>query len=164
MKRFYVFLFLVLAFLLVLSLSKHFLITTLANGQVLGSLTETPPIAQILPLESSSSPILTPDEVFALYPVLRRISACESTGSPNGLPRQFLANGSPLWGNDPTTGKPIKRDVGIFQLNTWVWAAKAKTMGLDIVNSADDNATFAEWLYEQQGTSPWNPSKGCWAQ
>src|SRR5580704_5631935 len=71
-------------------------------------------------------------QILADNPVLRRVSACESTGNPDGTPRQFNADGSPLWGNDPTTGKPIQRDLGEFQINTWVWERTAEKVGDDL--------------------------------
>ena len=42
-------------------------------------------------------------------PVLKRIAACESTGNPNAVPRQFNRDGAPL-GETIRTGKPIVRD------------------------------------------------------
>ena len=74
---------------------------------------------------------LTAAEILQNYPILEHIAACESTGNPNGTPRQFNTNGSPLWGNDAKTGKPIMRDVGIFQINTWAHADELKKLGLD---------------------------------
>lgn len=120
----------------------------------LDSLTQPLPIAPKVPLAATFNP-------FAGYPLLERISACESTGDPNGTPRQFLADGSVLWGNDPTTGKPIKRDLGILQINTYVWGSLAAKMGDDLYTEAG-NAAFGKWLFATYGSSPWNASKGCW--
>jgi hypothetical protein len=111
-------------------------------------------IASEMPLAASLSP-------FAGYPLLERISACESTGNPNGIPRQFLADGSILWGNDPKTGQPIKRDEGILQINTWVWGPLALKMGDDLATE-DGNVAFGKYLYETYGTGPWTASEGCW--
>ena len=97
-----------------------------------------------------------------LPPVLERVAACESTGDPNGTPRQFNNDGTPLWGNDPTTGKPVMRDVGIFQINTWVHADELKKLGLDVVHSEADNETYALILYRRNGLKDWAASKGCW--
>ena len=93
------------------------------------------------------------------YAILRRICAVESTGDRHAEPRQFNSDGSPLWGNDPRTGKSIKRDVGACQENSWVWKAKAQSMKLDIINSLADNVTFAKWLFDREGSKPWNSSK-----
>jgi hypothetical protein len=101
-------------------------------------------------------------QIYAEVPVLREIAACESTGSKTGQPRQFLPNGDVLWGNDPKTGQPIKRDVGELQINTWVWGKEAAGMDLDIVNSEHDNVYFGYLLYEKYGEQPWSASEGCW--
>lgn len=111
----------------------------------------------------------TISQIYALAPILRTIAACESTGSPTGQPRQFLANGSPLWGeeNDPTTGKVIivQRDVGELQINTWAHAEEIKKLGLDVIGSEADNVYYGYLLYQQSGTVPWNASKKtCWGQ
>lgn len=105
---------------------------------------------------------LTAAEVYKKVPELRSIFACESAGDKEAAPRQFNANGSILWGNDPKTGKPIMRDVGEAQINTWVWGKDAAALGLDLKNSENDNVYFGYVLYEKYGLSPWNPSKSCW--
>lgn len=95
---------------------------------------------------------------------MERIAACESTGNPNGRPRQFNADGSVLWGNDPATGKPIERDCGQWQINTKAHAAELKKLGLDVCHSQADNEAYAMILYERNGTRDWNASVGCWSQ
>jgi hypothetical protein len=100
--------------------------------------------------------------LYAAYPTLRRIAACESTGSPDGIPRQFNDDGSILWGNDPKTGQPIHRDMGELQINTWVWASTAQKMGLDLKTEAG-NFAFGVFLYQKYGTAPWTASAGCWS-
>jgi hypothetical protein len=110
---------------------------------------------------------LTPDTgsfPFAGYPVLERIAACESEGSPTAIPRQFHSDGSILWGNDPKTGKPIMRDVGILQINTWAHAEEIVAMHLDVISSETDNIKFGEYLYNKYGTQPWTASEGCWGK
>ena len=72
-----------------------------------------------------------------------------------------MPDGSVLWGNDPTTGKPIKRDEGILQINTWVWGKLAASMGDDLATEAG-NTAFGKYLFDKYGSAPWNPSKGCW--
>jgi hypothetical protein len=109
---------------------------------------------QNLALDETSS-------LFAGYPLLERISACESTGNPNGIPRQFLSDGSILWGNDPKTGLPIHRDVGATQINSWVWLTTAQKMGDDLF-TLQGNVTFAKYLFDTYGSAPWSASRGCW--
>lgn len=98
--------------------------------------------------------------IWAGYPLLRAICATESDYSPTGTPRQFLPDGKVLWGWQD--GHIVNRDVGACQLNTWVWESKAKSMGLDIVHSEDDNITFAKWLFNKYGWKPWIASKRGW--
>jgi hypothetical protein len=93
---------------------------------------------------------------------LERIAACESTGSVTGEPRQFLPDGSPLWGTDPKTRKPIKRDVGILQINTWAHKDELAKLGLNVVDSEADNIKYGIMLYERSGTEPWIASEDCW--
>jgi hypothetical protein len=123
------------------------------------------PIPQVQPKLLANGQILTANglsDVFLKYPILKKIAACESTGDPNGTPRQFNSDGSVLWGNDPKTGKPIERDAGIFQINEWVWKPLAEKMGLDLATEAG-NLAFGEFLYLKYGTSPWTASEGCWS-
>jgi hypothetical protein len=128
--------------------------------------TQTSPISAFYPnfavIEPQGQETMFPSP--SLSPLLRRIAACESTGDPNGTPRQFNSDGSLLWGNDPKTGKPIERDCGEFQENQWVWSSKEKQLDLNVCKSATDNITFALWLYDRYGTSPWDASKNCWKQ
>ena len=104
---------------------------------------------------------LTATQVYALVPQLRLIFACESTGSPNGTPRQFNASGEPLWGNNPITGKVEMKDVGEAQID-YVHFADARAKGLDVINSENDNVFYAYLLWQKYGTEPWNSSRGCW--
>jgi hypothetical protein len=101
-------------------------------------------------------------DLFSGNPTLRRIAACESTGDANGTPRQFIENGSVLWGTDPRTDKVIKRDEGELQINTWIWGPTAAKMNLDLATE-NGNVAFGKYLYEKYGTSPWTASEGCWS-
>jgi hypothetical protein len=112
---------------------------------------------------STSDPTSTPTlSLFNGYPLLERIAACETTGSVTGTPRQFLPDGSILWGIDPKTHKRIQRDEGILQINTWVWQASATQMG-DNLNTLEGNLAFGKYLYQKYGTAPWSASEGCWS-
>lgn len=104
--------------------------------------------------------ILTAQGILAAYPILKRIAACESTGSVENEPRQFLPDGSPLWGIDH--GVIVKRDVGLFQINLKAHAEELANLHLDVVTKIDDNANYALILFERNGTRDWLPSKSCW--
>lgn len=117
----------------------------------------------VSPAPAATPTHLTATEVYALVPQLRVIAACESTGSPTGTPRQFNAFGTPLWGNNPITGMVEKKDVGELQID-YIHFPETKALGLDVINSADDNVYYGYLLFQQYGTSPWVASKNCWAQ
>ncbi len=79
------------------------------------------------------------------------IARCESSYQHN------LRDGSILKGfidND---------DTGVMQINLRYHAHTAKKLGLDLENIFD-NMAYARYLYEKQGTQPWNASAPCWNQ
>jgi hypothetical protein len=91
------------------------------------------------------------------YPQLRRICSCESTGSPNNEPRQFDNNGNVL------LGKVNNLDVGQCQINLKYHGDAAESLGMNLFTKAGNKA-YAEYLYENQGSTPWNWSKACWGK
>lgn len=101
------------------------------------------------------------DLVWKDYPELKKICACESAGQPYREPRQFNSDKTPLWGNDPKTGKPIKNDVGMCQISLHYHGKETKRLGLDVINSEEDNVSYAKILYDKEGSRPWNASKKC---
>ena len=77
------------------------------------------------------------------------IARCES-----GL-RQFDENGEVL------RGKINPKDVGIFQINEYYHLEASRALGYDIY-TREGNIGYAIYLYNLQGTQPWNWSRGCW--
>ncbi len=61
--------------------------------------------------------------------------------------RQFDSDGTILL--SPTM------DVGVGQINLKYHLKESQRMGLDIINSADDNLTFARHLYDEVGSTAW---------
>jgi hypothetical protein len=62
-----------------------------------------------------------------------------------------------------STGQPLKSktdDYGIFQIHE-SWIPTAKKMGLDVVNSPQDNIEFAIWLAQTHGYQQWSTYKDC---
>lgn len=88
-------------------------------------------------------------EYFADAPVMAEIARCESHFRHLGADGQILR------------GTVIPEDVGVMQINTRYHEAKAKEMELDLY-SLDGNLAYAKYLYEKQGTKPWNASRPCW--
>lgn len=80
--------------------------------------------------------------------ILSKIAGCESEG------RQFNPDGSVL------RGRENPHDIGRYQIND-MHEKEAKALGYDIY-TANGNSMFASWLYDQEGTAPWNASKKCW--
>lgn len=80
-----------------------------------------------------------------------QVARCESTF------QHTLADGSVL------RGKVDAADTGVMQINKRYHNAKATTMGLNLDN-LQDNMKYARFLYETQGTTPWNASSPCWGK
>lgn len=95
---------------------------------------------------------------------LDRIGDCESghrlpDGSAvEGSGRHFNADGTVVVGrlNKPEYGV----DVGEYQINEVFHGERAQSLGLDLYDE-EDNETYAEMLYEEQGAKPWEASANC---
>jgi hypothetical protein len=94
-----------------------------------------------LPLLFSTYFLLAPQPYQGLPSVLPKIIQCESGGNQAAI--------------------SSTHDFGLFQINR-AWIPLAKSMGLDVVNNAQDNIEFGIWLYGRDGTQPWLASKSCW--
>lgn len=88
-------------------------------------------------------------EYFKDIPVMVQVARCESTF------RHDLSDGSVL------RGKVDPADTGVMQINKRYHEATAIKLGLDLENIRD-NMAYARYLYEKQGTQPWNASRPCW--
>lgn len=60
--------------------------------------------------------------------------------------RQFTSNGNTL--------RSKTSDIGVMQINQIHWK-RAKTLGLDIWNSIDDNIKMGRIVYDEQGITAW---------
>jgi len=81
--------------------------------------------------------------------ILQNISWCESKN------RQFNTDGSVY------RGSINPKDVGKYQINEFYHLEASKKLGMDIYTE-EGNEAYALWLYQHDGTTPWNWSKGCW--
>jgi hypothetical protein len=88
-------------------------------------------------------------EYFKDIPVMIQVARCESTF------RHGLSDGSVL------KGRVDSADTGVMQINKRYHSATAVKLGLDLEN-IHDNLAYARYLYEKQGTKPWNASRPCW--
>lgn len=80
-----------------------------------------------------------------------QVARCESQY------RHTLADGSVL------RGVVDSADTGVMQINKRYHLETAEKLGLDLENIYD-NMAYARYLYEKQGTQPWNASSPCWGQ
>lgn len=88
---------------------------------------------------------------FADTPILIAVAQCESNF------RQFNPDGTVV------RGQVDSHDVGVMQINETYWLGKSKSLGDDIYSVAG-NVAYAKYLYNKEGTDPWNSSAKCWSQ
>lgn len=89
------------------------------------------------------------ESYFVDIPVMVDIAKCESHF------RQFDKDG------DIYRGKQNNRDVGVMQINEDFHLSASKKLGFDIYD-LEGNMEYGRYLYEREGTTPWNSSKACW--
>jgi len=90
-------------------------------------------------------------EYFKNTPILAEIAGCESQF------RHFRDDGEII------RGLINNGDIGVMQINEGYHADEAQKLGLDL-KTLQGNMAFAKWLYEKQGTAPWQSSSDCWAK
>ncbi len=88
---------------------------------------------------------------FADEPLLADIAGCESHF------RQYNSNGTVL------RGEQVYEDVGLMQINETYHKSTADKLGLDL-NTMQGNVAYGRYLYDKEGSAPWNSSKGCWGK
>ncbi|MEK7530642.1 MAG: hypothetical protein AAB573_02145 [Patescibacteria group bacterium] len=87
---------------------------------------------------------------FADAPEMAEIAWCESRM------RHLAKDGSVF------RGRVDSDDIGVMQINTRYHQETADELDIDIY-SLQGNLAYARYLYEKEGTKPWNSSKPCWA-
>ena len=88
---------------------------------------------------------------FSDMPILAEVARCESEY------RQFDKNGQVL------RGVVNSQDVGVMQINEKYHLSTAQKLGLNLY-TLEGNMAYARYLYETQGTRPWNYSSACWSK
>jgi hypothetical protein len=123
-------------------------------------LAATPVTEQVVEVETEVSvkapaTILTTEAqvkaYFADAPIMAEIAFCESRF------RQYDANGNVL------RGVVNSLDVGVLQINEKYHLDTAQKLGLNI-HTLEGNMAYAKYLYDTQGTRPWNHSSPCWGK
>ncbi len=90
-------------------------------------------------------------EYYSETPILAEIAWCESRF------RHLNKDGEIF------RGKVNKSDIGVMQVNTYYHEKKAGELGYDLY-SLRGNLEYAQYLYDTEGTTPWNSSKPCWGK
>ncbi len=88
-------------------------------------------------------------EYFKDTPILAEIAGCESQFRQIGTDGQVIQ------------GKVNRGDLGVMQINKYYHADEAERLGLNL-NTLSGNMAFAKWLYDKEGTLPWQSSAVCW--
>jgi hypothetical protein len=88
-------------------------------------------------------------EYFKETPILAEIARCESRFRQVGKDGQVLR------------GESNKSDLGLLQVNEYYHGEKAVDLGFDLT-TVNGNLAYAKYLYDKEGTKPWNASKKCW--
>jgi len=95
----------------------------------------------------------TVEEYVRLYfsdsPIMAEVAACESRF------RHFDS-----WG-DILRGEENPFDVGVMQINEHYHLQQAIDLGYNLY-TLDGNLSYARYLYEKEGTDPWEASAPCW--
>jgi hypothetical protein len=130
---------------------------------------EVPPLVKTETVESLSREVLPKKEdekiatdknamvekyvknYFSDIPIMVEIAKCESRF------RQYEKDGRVL------RGVQNNLDFGVMQINEYYHGEDSAKLGLDI-ETLEGNTTYARFLYEKYGVSPWSSSSKCWAK
>lgn len=111
--------------------------------------------AEATTVASASAATATTEEQVRAYfsdmPILAEVARCESQY------RQFDTNGQVL------RGRVNAQDVGVMQINEKYHLETSQKLGLNI-HTLEGNMAYARYLYEKEGTRPWNYSSACWSK
>lgn len=102
--------------------------------------------AKVAPVQTVKERV---SEFFKDDPIMIKVAYCESRY------RQFGKDGNIF------RGMVNPNDVGVMQVNTDYHLEASKKMKLDIM-TLEGNLAYSRYLYEKQGTRPWNSSRPCW--
>lgn len=122
---------------------------TLALSAVLGGSSAQAVASQAMPQAQTVQQYV--QTYFADEPVMIAIAQCESRFTQLDKDGTVVKN-------------PHSSAVGVFQIMASIHATSADdNLGLNIY-TLQGNAAYARYLYENQGTAPWNDSKSCWGK
>lgn len=84
-------------------------------------------------------------------PIMQEIARCESHF------KQFDTDGS------VHRGLVNRSDIGVMQVNEYYHGKTADKLGLDLY-TIQGNLSYARYLFDKEGATPWNSSKPCWGK
>lgn len=90
-------------------------------------------------------------ETFGSTSIMVHVASCESRY------KQFNKDGT------VHRGVQNNKDVGAMQINEYYHLATSKKLGYDI-HTIKGNLLYAKYLYDREGTTPWNWSKFMWSK
>lgn len=90
-------------------------------------------------------------QYFSDIPIMIQIAKCESRF------RQLDPNG------EVHRGDVNSADVGVMQINEHYHLSQSVEKNYNIY-TLEGNTAYARYLYEKEGTTPWNSSKICWGK
>ena len=107
----------------------------------------------IVPKKDNEAEIEMVEKIVRSYfkdnPILSNIAWCESRF------RHYDADGN------IHRGEVNNRDVGVMQINERFHLNQALKFGYDIY-TLKGNMAYAKYLYDKEGSVPWNSSSKCW--
>lgn len=59
-------------------------------------------------------------------------------------------------------GEINKSDIGVMQINEYYHEKTAQILEIDLY-TLNGNLDYARWLYNEEGTEPWESSSKCWS-
>jgi hypothetical protein len=89
------------------------------------------------------------EDSFQDVPILGTIAWCESKFT------HFDEEGNVM------RGEVNVSDIGVMQINEYYHGDTAERLGIDIY-TLDGNISYAKYLFEKEGTTPWLSSSRCW--
>jgi soluble lytic murein transglycosylase-like protein len=123
-------------------------------SQVATGWTHEPQIAEAEPPSKELNLGETIKELSDTYKVSAKLAEkiiyCESKNDPSAVRKNRTKDGE-IW----------SEDIGYFQINSYYWRTKMKSMGWDLDNPRD-NLEVGFWILKNYGSVPWNWSKSCW--
>ena len=87
-------------------------------------------------------------EYFSDIPVMIDVAYCESKFNQHGK------DGNVLRG-------VVRDDMRVMQINDYYHCETAEKLGIDL-HTLEGNLAYARYLYNREGTRPWNSSAHCW--